>query len=136
MAKTESVQLKAEETKKRLDLAKTFLRLAKKLTENKEDYRGAVDLGYNSTEHCLKGFILLEQDTIPRRHSGIVQCFSELYIKTGKLEKSLSRRTRQALKFRNLARYDPDATIGEMMVGEVLSLAKDTVELLTEHISS
>jgi len=63
--------LKLKETRERLNLAKTFLRLAKKHDKKEEDYRGAVDFGYNSIEHCLKAFILLKQEDLPRRHSGI-----------------------------------------------------------------
>lgn len=136
MVREESIQLKADEAKERLGLAKTFLRLAKKHTKKKEDYRGAVDLGYNSSEHCLKSFILLKQDTIPRRHSGIVQRFSELYIKEEEIEEDMGQRLRDALKFRNLARYEPKATIGETMVNHILILAKELINRLEEKLVS
>lgn len=135
--KPEEDKLKLEEIKGHLRLAKIFLDVAnkRKKSKNEGEIRLAIDVGYNSAEHCLKAFILLNQDTIPRRHSGIAQRFSELYIKEGEFEKALSKKVRLCLKFRNLARYDPKASVGKIMVNEVLTLAEELTTLLEAEIS-
>jgi uncharacterized protein (UPF0332 family) len=71
-----------------------------------------IDGVFNSVELIVKAFLLKRLDDIPGSHEGVVTKFGELYIKEGKLERSIGRRLSQALQLRNYwARYRYDKII-------------------------
>lgn len=121
--------LKLEEIKGKLQLAKTNLEMSKLLL--KQGFvRGAVDLGYNAAELCARALILLKQDDLPSRHRGIVQKFSELYIKNGPLDKEAGRQLNKGLDYRNSARYAPEAEITKEQAFHNADLAEKLIEFL------
>lgn len=127
--------IKKEELRRYRDLAREFLENAARL-ESDERWRGVVDDAYNSLELGMKAFILAKEDAIPQRHSGVIQKFSEFYIKTEELPRELGPRLRRALRYRNMARYDPIATISKTQAHEVTSLAKELLLLLEKQTSA
>lgn len=116
-----------------LDLAEEFLENAE-ILKNQNRFRGAIDDGYNALELSAKGLILLKSDGLPRRHSGVIQRFSELYVKPEILPREIGRKTRQSLRIRNLARYDPKAELTKEQVNEILNLASKLIEVLEEKL--
>lgn len=125
--------LKIQEAQERLDLAKQNLQAAENLLEN-GFLRVATDIGYNAAELCARALILLKQDEIPTRHGGIVQKFSELYIKDGFLDKDLGRKINKGLDYRGDARYKPKAVISEFHAQHNLTLAQSLIEFLEKEL--
>lgn len=123
-----------DELQRYQDLAGEFLENAAKLETDKR-WRGVIDDAYNSIELAMKAFILAKEDAIPQRHSGVIQKFSEFYIKTGELTRDLGPKLRRALRYRNMSRYDPTATISGTQAVEVTSLAKELL-LFLENLTS
>jgi len=126
--------LKLDEIKSRLSLAKLNLKMSNSLLGQKDYVRGVVDLAYNAVELCAKGLILLKQDDLPSRHRGIVQRFSELYVKEGPLKKEIGRRMNKGLDYRNNARYVPTAEITKKHAQHNINLAKELIAFLQKEL--
>lgn len=124
--------LKKEEIKKRFSLAQYYQKAVALLIKN-GFYRQACDVAYNACELCAKGLILLLKDTLPKRHSGVVQLFSQLYIKEEKLPLELGKRFRKALEIRNHSRYVSEAVIDKDMTEKIRLLAEDLIKILEKE---
>lgn len=98
-------------------------------------YRIAVDAAYNAAELAVKGLLLLRMDDLPSSHSGIVNRFGELYIKSGRLPIELSDRLRRSLVFRNQARYEWGAIIGTAEASHVLQTAEELLHILRDALT-
>lgn len=122
----EKADLKQKEIESKLDLAEGYLSGAKNSLKA-GDLRLAVDAAYNSAELAMKALILSKEDNLPKRHGGIVQLFSLLFIKEGPLEREEGPRIAEALEWRNKARYESRAKITEQIVKDCLSLAQDLI---------
>lgn len=119
-----------------LSLAKSYYLAAKKNLEEKISLRLAVDAGYNAAELAIKGLLALKIDFLPATHTGTVQKFSEIYIKSGVLEKDIGRGARKGLSLRNKARYEKTAKISKENCLLVLNLAKDLIKILEKEIKN
>ena len=118
-----------------LQLAEEYTDLARyNLTGNQ--FRGAVDAGYNAAELCAKGLLILTQEKLPRTHGGVVQKFGELYVKTGQVERQLGRSLNQVLQFRNSARYDFHAEVTKEKAQQTITLAEELLEILQERLKA
>lgn len=116
--------LKNKEVHKKFILAREYL----KDSQNALEYGGfrvATDAAYNAAELAMKIAILLKEHAIPRRHGGISQLFSSLYIKKGPLEKTMGRIISDGLEFRNNARYDENAEITQKHAKHNISWLKN-----------
>lgn len=125
--------LKLKEIEGKLQLAKTNLEMSKMLLE-RGFIRGAVDLGYNAAELCARALILLKQDDLPSRHRGIVQKFSEFYIKDGPLDKETGRQLNKGLDYRNSARYIPTAKVTKNQALHNTDLAEKLIGFLEKGL--
>ena len=112
-----------------LRLAEEYLDLARYDLEG-DQFRGAVDAGYNAAELCVKGLLILTQQKLPRTHGGIVQKFGEVYVQTSQVERQLGRGLNQALQFRNSARYDFHAAVTTQQAQQTINLAEDLCKVL------
>ncbi len=117
-------ELRREEIRGLQELAAEYLEGAREL-ERQERHRLAVDLAYNAAELVVKGLVLLKAERLPRTHGGLVGRFGELYVRTGELPADMGRRRREALRYRNLARYDRAAIIGPAEAEAVIRLAEE-----------
>jgi len=117
-----------------LELAQTYLTMARSLLIP-EALRGAIDLAYNAGELCVRAFLLLRLEELPRTHSGLVQKFSELLIKKEKaIPADLGRSLNQALTRRNRSRYDPHAVLTEGDARSVLQMAERMIQALGKEM--
>lgn len=117
-------ELRREEIRGLRELAAEYLEGAREL-KRQERHRLAVDLAYNAAELLVKGLVLLKAERLPRTHGGLVGRFGELYVRTGELSADVGRRLREALRYRNLARYDRAAIIGPAEAEAVIRLAEE-----------
>jgi len=126
-------ELKEKEIKKKFSLAKIYLSSAEN-SLRAGDFRLAADAAYNALELAMKAAILLEKDFFPKRHGGIAQLFSLLYIKKAILNHIYGEKIGRALELRNKARYDGEAKITKTDAQENIKLAKTVINLLGKLI--
>ena len=96
---------------------KAYLRLAEEYLSYAIDaysegrIRLAIDTGYNAIELLVKALIIKKGVSLASSHSGVVQQFGELYVKTGELERDLGKTIHKSLVLRGQARYVPSAQL-------------------------
>lgn len=130
----EEAQIRREESRGYRDLALEYIEGA--LDSFKSGHhRLAVDATYNAAELCAKGLLLFKMDRLPTSHGGVVTKFSEIYIKEGKVQRSLGRALNKSLALRNKSRYDRHAIIGPKEVEEVRNLAEEMIRILDKELS-
>jgi uncharacterized protein (UPF0332 family)/predicted nucleotidyltransferase len=120
--------LRDEERKNLLNLAEEYLEGARVAAE-KRLWRLAVDAGYNAIELAVKSLILGSEDDLPGSHGGVIGKFGELFIRSGRYDKSLGREIHQALEKRNRARYQFHASIGKTDAEGIMDTAETTAGL-------
>ncbi|MDI6786213.1 MAG: HEPN domain-containing protein [bacterium] len=125
-------EIKEKEWKNYLRLAIEYQDIA--LCSFKEElYRGVVDAAYNSAELCAKGCLLTILDEIPSTHGGVVQKFGEIFVLSGKIEKSIGRELNSVLYSRNKARYDYHVKITKEDAEEALKLTSKMIDFLRKE---
>jgi uncharacterized protein (UPF0332 family) len=126
-------RLKNEERKNLLSLAEEYREGAQMAAENGL-WRMTIDAGYNAIELTVKSLILKHEDDLPGSHGGVVGKFGELFVRSGRLDKSLGRRVHQALEKRNRARYQFTASVGKSDADEIIELARTLAELARREL--
>lgn len=122
-------ELREEEIEGLHELGMNYLEGARELEQNGR-YRLATDTAYNAAELAVKGLVFLKSDRLPKTHSGVVNKFGELYIKSGILSVSLGKWLRRALRYRNLARYEYSAPVGAEEARQTIQLADELLGVL------
>lgn len=118
-----------------LALAQRYLEMARALRGSREYIRGVVDMAYNAAELGAKGMLLLWEGEWPKTHSGVVQRFSKVFILDRKtVDPAIGRAFRQALDWRNRARYDPHTTLTDADADDVVRVAEELVGLLQREV--
>lgn len=97
-------------------------------------YRLAIDGAYNAAELCVKGLLLLQIEDLPSSHGGLIQRFSEVWVKTGLLPGEMGRRLHKGFELRNQARYERHATFGEGDAQIMLALANQFIAALSTEL--
>lgn len=129
-----SEQLNLMKARENLLLAKKYLKMADKFKQEPDCRRGAIDIGYNAAELCVKGYLFLKLKRIPKTHAGIVQKFSQYYVKAGLLDKKVGRNLHHCLEYRNQARYVAEVRISQEMVDATLGLTENLIRLLSKRL--
>lgn len=127
---TKKEELKLKEIKDRLQLAESYYKAALSMGKKKEYSRMTIDLAYNAAELVAKCFLLFKLDDLPSRHSGIIQKFSQLYIKEEIFPKLLGKNFHRCFNLRNQARYVPKAKLTKTDVKISLDLAQEMIKNL------
>lgn len=118
-----------------LGLAQGYLEMARALRGRREFVRGVVDMAYNAAELSAKGLLLLQEGTWPKTHSGVVQQFSRAFIvDRSVVDPAIGRAFRQALDWRNRARYDPHTILTEAEADDVVAVAEKLIDLLQREL--
>ena len=98
--------------------------------------RLAVDAAYNAAGLCAKAFLLLDGvERLPTRHGATIRLFSDRFLKTERLPSRLGREVNRALDERNRARYQFEVDITHDTAQKVVSLARELLEHLQEHLT-
>ncbi|MEM2282710.1 MAG: HEPN domain-containing protein [Candidatus Hadarchaeales archaeon] len=111
------------EFEEQLKLAEEYLRYARRALDENE-YRLAIDTGYNSIELLIKALIISTKTELASSHGGVLTQFGDLFIKTGRIEKEVGRDAHRALILRAQARYVPSAQLTRADAEFVVSLAE------------
>lgn len=118
-----------------LSLAQGYIEMARALKGKREYTRGVIDMASNAAELSAKGLLLLREGEWPKTHSGVVQRFSRAFIVNEPIvEPGVGRAFRQALDWRNRARYDPHATLTEADADDVIDVAEQLANLLQREV--
>ena len=126
-------ELRNREMEDCLSLAREYLESAEiDLADSR--YRTAVDMAYNAAESCVRGLLLLKLPELPRSHGGLLNRFSELYVKNGPLPRKIGSDLNIMLKLRSIARYDAHGLIEERNAQDAVKLAKALMEALESQI--
>jgi uncharacterized protein (UPF0332 family)/predicted nucleotidyltransferase len=113
-----------------LELARTYHTMAHSLV-GPDSARGAIDLAYNAAELCVRALLLLRQETPPKTHGGLVQLFSQRFIKQEHiLSAEIGRALNRALSRRHQSRYDPHAVVTEADAQAVRQVAESLIQAL------
>jgi len=123
-----------ESTEWKLDF-KEYLRLAEEYLSYAIDARNegrtrlAIDAGYNAIELLVKALIIKKGVSLASSHSGVVQQFGELYVKTGEIERDLGKTIHKSLALRGQARYVPSAQLKNEDAELVIDTARKMIEI-------
>jgi len=132
---------KGETTEWKLDF-KEYRKLAEEYLSYAVDahrqgkVRLAIDAGYNAIELLLKALIISIGAGLASSHTGVLQQFGELFVKTGRVEKELGRDVHKALTLRSQARYVPVARLGREDAEAVIATAKKLMEVFQRLVGS
>lgn len=126
-------KLKSEEARQKFSLAQQYLKESRKALRA-GSVRLATDGAYNAAETIMKAMILLEDESVPKRHGSIAQKFSLLFVKSGTLNNRIGSEIKDAFKFRNKARYDENVEITREHARHNLDLAKTLIEYLGKEL--
>jgi uncharacterized protein (UPF0332 family) len=121
------------EVRNYLQLAEEYFEQAKRSLDLK-NYRLIVDASSNVAGLCAKVFLILANEEIPKRHGGIINRFSNVYIKDGVLPKEIGRRLNTLLRIRNKARYGYHTDILKPVWFLVFLKAKSWLQLYSGYI--
>ena len=88
------------------------------------DYKAAANRSYYAIFHTMRAVLILEDVPERSKHSGVIALFQQRYIKTGILDKSLSRIVTNAFEVRNEADYDVSYIISKDEVLEQICRAE------------
>jgi len=116
-----------------LRLAEEYLSYAKDAYKESK-IRLAIDSGYNAVEVLIKALIISTGVGLASSHSGVIQQFGELFIKTEKIEKELGKSAHKALVLRSQARYVPTVDLRKSDAKLVISLAMKMVKIAEKEL--
>ena len=106
----------------RLEQAEQCLKSAKILLDS-HDYKGAANRSYYCVFHCMRSIIALEGMDF-KKHSGLIAYFRKEYIKTGKLDVSLSDIITDVFQIRTESDYDDYYVVDKTEVEEQIKNAE------------
>lgn len=128
-------EIRRAEARGYLEVAAHYLAAARR-NMAAEDFRITADLAYNAAELCAKGFLVLQLEELPSSHRGVVNRFSELYVRDGPLPREWGRGLNSGLSTRNQARYEPHVSLGEKDAQELVRLAEMLMDALEDRLSA
>ena len=118
----------------RLEQAKQCLRAANVMIDT-DLYKDSANRSYYAILHSMRAVLALESFD-SKKHSGIIAAFRQRYIKTGKLDSSLSGIIRNAFEVRNSSDYDDFFIVSKALVIEQLENARKFLAEAEKFIKS
>lgn len=106
----------------RLEQAEQCLKSAKILLDS-HDYKGAANRSYYCVFHCMRSILALEGMDF-KKHSGLIAYFRKEYIKTEKLDVSLSDIITDVFQIRTESDYDDYYVVDKTEVEEQIKNAE------------
>jgi uncharacterized protein (UPF0332 family) len=120
-------------SKHRLSIAKERLNTANLLIDS-GDYKSAANRSYYAIFHTMRAVLILEDVPERSKHSGVIALFQQRFLKTGILDKSLSRIITDAFEVRNEADYDVSYIISKDEVLEQIRRVGVLMEALETYL--
>ena len=127
-------QVNMDLAKTRLAQAKQCLRAAKIMIDS-DLYRDSANRSYYAILHSMRAVLALESFD-SKKHSGVIAAFRQRFIKTGKLESSLSKTIRNAFEVRNLSDYNDFYIVPKALVTEQLENATEFLKVIEKYIET
>ncbi|HIE53086.1 MAG TPA: HEPN domain-containing protein [Armatimonadetes bacterium] len=127
--------VKHREAEELLALAQEFLSYTAGACE-REEWRVAIDEGYNAAELAVKGLILLAGEDLARTQGGLGGQFGRLYGEAGKTPREWGRELHRAQQLRTAARYRYAAILSADDARRVVALAEQLIRTLQNELAA
>jgi len=115
-----------------LNLAREDLETAQLLLENKR-YRACVSRTYYAMYYATQA-LLIQRNIVSRTHKGMIQQFSQHFIKSGDLPQRMARDLRQAYDFRQLSDYEEAAEVNQEQATRILAASIEFVTQVRSYL--
>jgi uncharacterized protein (UPF0332 family) len=122
-----------QKTSQELELADQLLKDAKLLLEE-ESLRSSVNRAYYAAYHGVRA-LLASTGMNPKTHKGVLNQFGDAFIKTKKMDITLSDTLRKCFDARHEADYDIYATFNEEEVETILNEVETLLEEIRQYLS-
>ena len=116
-----------------LETAHQCLKTAKSNVET-GDYKAAANRSYYAVFHSMRAILILDDAPERSKHSGVIALFQQRYLKTGILDKTLSRIITDAFEVRNEADYDVSYRISKDEALEQIRRAGILIETIETYL--
>ncbi len=113
--------------------AKDELNCAKNLS-NSGFYRGAVNHCYYTCLWLVRG-LLTEKEVYTKSHNGASMLFYEHYVKSGEVPREIASTVKKLLDERQTAQYDITGNFTEEDVIEIIELAENFLNFITNKFN-
>lgn len=117
-----------------IEKARRSLKEAKVLFENKS-YEGASSRAYYSIFHIMQAALLTKGLSFSK-HSGVINGFSQHFIKTGIFPTEFARNIKKLRKDREMGDYDYEQSISREKAGEDIKIAQELVKTVEQYLRS
>ncbi|NER80875.1 MAG: HEPN domain-containing protein [Leptolyngbya sp. SIO1D8] len=115
-----------------MNLAREDLETAQLLLENQR-YRACISRAYYAMYYATQA-LLIQHNLVSRSHKGMIQQFSQHFIKSGDLPLKMARDLRQAYDFRQLSDYEEAASINQKQAMQILTTSVEFVDQVGSFI--
>ncbi|MCU0390176.1 MAG: HEPN domain-containing protein [Thermoflexibacter sp.] len=100
-----------------------------------QSYKASVNRAYYCIFHCVEAFLYV-LDVHAKTHEGVIRKFSELYIKTGILDKNWSDIFKNTFNKRQSADYDISMTLSQKEAQDVLEQAESFLGMTKQYFEN
>ncbi len=100
------------------------------------DYKAAANRSYYAIFHSMRALLILDGESDRSKHTGIIALFQQRYMRTGILDRSLSKIATNAFEVRNEADYDVTYIISKDGVLEQITRAAFFVETVERYLQT
>ncbi len=100
---------------------------------DKKKYSNSVSSSYYAMFHAARS-LLSKRDITTKTHTGLLQKFSEEFVKNGKIDAKFSKILSNVEREREKADYDPEKDFTKDEAKKVLEQAREFVEECKKHL--
>jgi hypothetical protein len=129
-----------EEKKKKLALnrllqAEESLDEAKYLFDGRKSPRSVINRAYYAMFYSILALLIFEQ-YVSSKHSGVLSYFNSRFVKTGLIEKVLGRAVNKAFDLRQRGDYREEVDLRREMVEPFLDQARKFIDAVKNHLTN
>ncbi|MEM1242496.1 MAG: HEPN domain-containing protein [Cyanobacteria bacterium P01_H01_bin.26] len=104
-----------------------------RLLLDNQRYRVCISRAYYAMYYAAQA-LLVQRNITARTHKGVIQQFSQYFIKSKDLPQKMVEDLRQAYNFRQLSDYEEAATINQEQAIRILTASADFVEQVRKYL--
>ena len=120
-------------SKYRFETARSNLNAAKLMLDS-HDYKSSINRSYYSIFHALRAVLALDCFD-SSKHSGVIACFNERYVKTGVFCKEISKIIRRARLMRENADYQDFFVVSQEEAADQIEAAQKIISAVEPYLN-
>ncbi len=120
-------------SKYRFETARSNLNAAKLMLDS-HDYKSSINRSYYSIFHALRAVLALDCFD-SSKHSGVIACFNERYVKPGVFCKEISKIIRRARLMRENADYQDFFVVSQEEAADQIEAAQKIISAVEPHLN-